>query len=258
MSEKSSYAVGTPSFVDYSSSDIDASVEFYGGLFGWDVPAPDNAEETGGYRMAMLRGKAIAGMMPIMQEGQPPAWQSYVTVADADATAGAVGEAGGQVVVAPMDVLDAGRMAVFTDPAGAFFAVWQPRAAIGSELVNEPGALCWNELNTRDVGAAEAFYGAVFGWEFERAEMPDGGSYTSVNLGGEAVAGILDQAERGVPEEVPAYWNVYFAVEDADAAIARAEELGGSVMVPPVDIPIGRFAILKDPHGAAFSVIALN
>lgn len=258
MSERTSHAPGTPSFVDHSSPDIDASVEFYGLLFGWEVPPAENPEETGGYRMAMLGGKAIAGMMPLMQEGQRPAWQTYVTVEDVDATAAAVKEAGGQVVAKPMDVLTAGRMAVFTDPAGAFFAVWEARDAIGSELVNEPGALCWNELNTRDVEAAKAFYGAVFGWTFDTQTMPDGNSYTAIELDGEPVGGILDQDQRDVPAEVPAYWAVYFAVEDTDASLERAKQLGGSVMVEPIDIPVGRFAFLSDPHGAAFAVIALN
>lgn len=257
MSERSGHAPGTPSFVDYSSPDLDASVEFYGSLFGWEVPPAENPEKTGGYRMAMLRGKAIAGMMPLMQEGQPPAWQTYVTVEDVEATAAAVKEAGGQVVAEPMDVLTAGRMAVFTDPGGAFFAVWEARDAIGSELVNEPGALSWNELNTRDVEGAKAFYGAVFGWTFETQDLGEGGTYTTANLGGEPVGGILDQDERGVPEGIPAYWQVYFAVDDTDAAIDAAKAAGAAVMVEPIEVPAGRFAILTDPHGAAFAVIAL-
>jgi hypothetical protein len=149
-------------------------------------------------------------------------------------------------------------MAFFADPAGAVCGIWQPRSFHGAGLVNEPGALSWNELNTRDVAGAKEFYGAVFGWAFDTQDLGQAGAYTTVGLGGKSVAGILDQGERGVPEEVPSHWGVYFAVEDTDATIERAKQLGGSVMVEPIEIPVGRFAILGDPHGAMFSVIALN
>jgi predicted enzyme related to lactoylglutathione lyase len=259
MSERSSYAPGTPSWVELGSPDLDASIDFYGSLFGWDVPESENAEQTGGYRLAMLRGKPVAGMMPLMQEGQPPAWTSYVSVADADVVAGKVRDAGGAVVAEPMEVLDLGKMAIFADPTGAVFGVWQPGTFAGAGLVNEPGALSWNELNTRDLGAAKSFYGAVFGWTFEDVEFEGGaGSYTTINLGGLPIGGILNMTERGVPDEVPAHWQVYFAVEDTDATIDLAKQKGAGVMIEPVDIPAGRFAILVDPHGASFAVIALS
>lgn len=258
MSERTSYAPGTPCWVDLGSPDLNASIEFYGGLFGWDVPAAENAEQTGGYRQAMLKGKPAAGMMPLMEEGQPPAWSTYVSVADADVVAGKVRDAGGTVMAEPMDVMDLGRMAVFVDPTGAVFGVWQPGSFVGAEVVNVPGTLSWNELNTRDIPAAEEFYGAIFGWTFETEDMGAAGSYTTISLGGSPVGGILNQRERGVPEEVPAYWAVYFAVEDTDATVEKAKGTGGSVMVEPTDIPAGRFSILGDPHGAMFTVIALS
>jgi predicted enzyme related to lactoylglutathione lyase len=258
MSETTSYAPGTPCWVDLGSPDLDASIEFYGTLFGWDVPASENAEQTGGYRQAMLRGKPVAGMMPLMQEGQPPAWSTYVSVADAAVVADKVRDAGGAVIAEPMEVLDLGKMAVFTDPTGAFFGVWQPGSFVGAEVVNEPGALSWNELNARDLGAAKEFYGAIFGWTFEDQDMGAAGSYTTINLGGNPVGGILSMTERGVPAEVPPHWQLYFAVEDTDAMVERAKQGGGSVMVEPIDVPVGRFAILTDPHGASFAVIALN
>ncbi len=257
MSERSTYAPGTPCWVDLGSPDLEASIGFYGGLFGWDVPESANSEATGGYRQAMLRGKPVGGMMPLMQEGQPPAWTSYVSVADAAATAAKVSEAGGSVIAEPMEVLDLGSMAVFADPTGAVFGIWQPNTFHGAGLVNEPGALSWNELNTRDLAAAKAFYGAVFGWAFDDVEFEGAGGYTTINLGGDPVGGILDMTERGVPEQVPAHWQVYFAVEDTDAAIEQAKQGGGSVMVPPMEVPAGRFSILTDPHGASFAVIAL-
>jgi len=257
MSERTSYEPGTPNWVDLGSPDLDASIEFYRGLFGWDVPESANSEATGGYRQAMKGGKPVGGMMPLMQEGQPPAWTSYVSVADADATAAAVKAAGGSVIAEPMDVMELGRMAVFTDPGGAFFGIWQPGTFIGAEVVNEPGALSWNELNTRDLAAAKAFYGAVFGWSFEDNDMGEAGSYTTISLGEGMIGGILDMNEREIPEQVPAHWQVYFAVEDTDAAVEQAKQGGGSVMVPPMEVPAGRFAILLDPHGASFAVITL-
>lgn len=258
MSERTSYAPGTPSWVDLGSPDIEASIEFYAALLGWEVPAAENVEQTGGYRRATKNGVDVAGMMPLMQEGRPPAWSSYVSVADADATAAKVREAGGAVMAEPMDVMDLGRMAIFADPAGAVFGIWQPGTFPGAGLVNEPGALAWNELNTRDLAGAKSFYGAVFGWDFEDNDMGEMGKYTTIALGGNPVGGILDMVDRGVPEEIPNHWLAYFAVEDTDAAVAKATESGGGLMMGPVDIPVGRFAILTDPHGAAFAVIALS
>jgi predicted enzyme related to lactoylglutathione lyase len=257
MSERTSYEPGTPCWVDLGSPDLDASIEFYGGLFGWKVPEHENTEQTGGYRRAAKNGVDVAGMMPLMQEGQPPAWSSYVSVTDAEATAAAVTEAGGSVIAEPMDVLGMGHMAVFADPSGAVFGIWQPGTFLGAGLVNEPGALSWNELNTRDLEGAKAFYGAVFGWTFEDNDMGAAGSYTTINLGENMVGGILNMTERGVPEQVPAHWQVYFAVEDTDAAVEQVKQSGGSVMVPPMEVPAGRFSILLDPHGASFAVIAL-
>jgi len=257
MSERSGYAPGTPSWVDLSTADLDAAVEFYGGLFGWDIPEPENAEQTGGYRQAMLRGKPVAGLMPQMQPQQPVAWSTYVSVADADAATAQVREAGGTGMVEPMDVLELGRMAVFADPSGAAFGVWQPGTFHGAGLVNEPGALSWNELETRDTGAAKDFYGAVFGWAFEDHEMEGMGTYTEWKLGDASLGGMADISGR-MPDEVPAHWMVYFAVADADASLERVRELGGEARFGPVDIPAGRFGVVADPWGAAFAVIALS
>jgi predicted enzyme related to lactoylglutathione lyase len=268
MSERRSYTPGTPCWVDLGSPDLDASIEFYGALFGWQVPESENIEQTGGYRRATKNGADVVGMMPLMQEGQPPAWSTYVSVADAAATAAAVTEAGGSVIAEPMDVMGLGWMAVFADPTGAVFGIWQPGTFPGAGVVNEPGALAWNELNTRDLEGAKAFYGAVFGWTFEDNDMGEAGTYTTIlhgdGLDGEIlkvrspVGGILNMTERGVPDEIPAHWQVYFAVEDTDATVAQATERGGSVMVPPMEVPAGRFSILVDPHGASFAAIALS
>jgi predicted enzyme related to lactoylglutathione lyase len=154
-----------------------------------------------------------------------------------------------------MSVLDYGRMAVVADPAGGVFGIWQPGRNIGADVVGEPGAMAWNELNTRDPEAAKAFYGAVFGWSFEEKEYEGSGTYTIISLGEETVGGLIDITDR-VPQEVPAHWLVYFAVEDADATIEAAKERGGDVAAGPFDITeVGRIAVVKDPWGAFFAVI---
>jgi predicted enzyme related to lactoylglutathione lyase len=256
MSERTSYAPGTPCWVDLGSPDLEAAVGFYSGLFGWEVPELPNSAEMGGYRRAKKNGIDVAGMMPLMQEGQPPAWSSYVAVADADATATAVKEAGGTVMAEPMDVADLGRMAVFADPTGAVFGIWQAGTFAGAGLVNEPGALSWNELGTRDVEAAKTFYGTVFGWGFEEHDMGEMGTYTEWQQDGNSIGGMMDVTGR-LPDEIPAHWLVYFAVENTDAALETVKSSGGSVSFGPVDIPAGRFAIVTDPHGAAFAVIQM-
>lgn len=252
MSERSSYEPGTPCWVDLGAPDLDAAIDFYAGLFGWEVPELPDSEQMGGYRRAKMGGADVCGLMPL-QENQPPAWTSYVSVADADATAAAVGDAGGTVIAEPMDVMDLGRLALFTDPEGAFFGIWQPGTFPGAERVNEPGTLGWNELESRDPGVAKAFYGQVFGWGFEDHDMGEM-TYTEWQLNGKTVAGMADIRGR-VPDDVPAHWMTYFGSEDADASVAKVKELGGHVMFGPVDIPAGRFAMVADPWGAGFAVM---
>ena len=258
MTEMTTYAPGTPCWVDLGSPDIDASIDFYGALFGWDVPESENAEQTGGYRLATLRGNSTGGMMPLMQEGQPPAWSTYVSVEDADATAEKVKQAGGQVIAEPMDVLELGRMAVFSDPTGAVFGVWQPGSFAGAELVNEPNTFSWNELNTRDPDAAKSFYGTVFGWTARDMDMGEAGNYTTLRLAGAAedddsIGGLLDMRGR-VPEEVPPHWLTYFTVDDLDATLERTKGAGGSTIFGPMEMQMGRLAVLADPQGAKFGV----
>lgn len=256
MSERTSYEPGTPCWIDLGTPDQDDAAEFYGALFGWSVEEDENAEQTGGYRTAQLRGKPVGGVMKLMQEGQPPAWLTYVAVEDADATAAKARDAGGNMLAEPMSVLDYGRMAVIADPTGAVFGIWQAGVHTGAGVVNEPGAFSWSEINTRDPETAKAFYGDVFGWSFEDKEFEGVGTYTTIDVGGSSVGGLIDMRGR-VPDEVPAHWLVYFGVEDTDVTVAKATELGGAVPVGPVDITgVGRFAVVQDPWGAAFAVIA--
>ena len=253
MPERTEYAAGTPSWIDIGT-DVEAAKRFYGGLFGWEGQDAGPVEETGGYGFFLKNGKMVAGYGPQQNPG-PPFWSMYISVADADDTAAKIKSNGGQVIMDPMDVMAAGRMAIFQDPTGAFFSVWQPGEHKGAQLVNEVGAFSWNELNTRDIDAAKAFYSAVFGWACETMEMGPM-TYTEVKLGGEPIAGMTDMTAN-VPAEVPPHWLTYFPVDDADGAVSKAQELGGSVMVPPMDIPPGRFAVVADDKGAHFAVIKL-
>lgn len=254
MSERTSYAPGTPCWVDLGTPDVEAAAGFYGGLFGWSIEESEASAQTGGYRRATLRGKPVAGVMPLMQEGQPPAWGAHVSVEDADATTARVREAGGSVLAEPMDVLDLGRMAVFADPSGAVFGAWQPGDFVGAEVVNEANALVWNELNTRDVASAREFYSAVFGWSYDEREF-ETGVYVSLKVGDDTVGGILDITGR-VPDEVPDHWLAYFAVDDVDAVVARAAESGGEAVFGPQDLAeVGRIAVLQDPWGAVFALL---
>lgn len=249
-----SFAPGTPSWVDLGTSDPDAAASFYAGLFGWSVVDP--GEEAGGYRMAFLGDRPVAGIGPQPQPEIPAFWTTYVSVSDADATTKAVREAGGQVYLEPTDVLDVGRMAVFADDSGAPFAAWQPGAHQGAGVVDEPGALSWNELSTRHPDQAKQFYPAVFGWSPADHYMGEA-LYTEWILGGRPVAGMMPMDEHW-PSDLPPHWMVYFGVEDTDAAVARAARLGAMVAVPPTDIPPGRFAVLSDPQGAIFSIITIG
>jgi predicted enzyme related to lactoylglutathione lyase len=252
--EIASYEPGVPSWVDIGVPDPQAAADFYGGLFGWE--APEGPPETGGYRVAMVRDHAVAGIGTQQNPGHP-VWATYVAVTSADDAVEKVVAAGGQVLAPAMDVLDVGRMAVFSDPQGAVFSVWQAGTHPGAQLVNEPGTWSWSELLTTDVEAAKSFYGAVFGWTANTAGAGPTGEYTEWQVNGRSVGGMMQKPPM-MPAEVPPHWAVYFAVADADAAAARVKELGGTVMLPPTDIEPGRFAAVADPFGGVFNVIALK
>jgi len=249
-----SYEPGTPSWVDHATKDLASSSAFYAALFGWE--ADDQGEDMGHYTINRKAGSSVAGDMATMSPEQPCVWTTYVSVVDADATIELVKQAGGMVFMEPMDVSDIGRMAVFADPTGAAIGLWQPKTFIGAELANEAGSLVWNELNSRDLPTAKAFYSKVFGWEPYDVEM-EGMGYTEVKLGDKTIAGMMAMPDM-VPDHVPSHWLVYFGVEDTDAAVAKATELGATTLVPPTEIPPGRFAVLSDPDGATFAVIQLS
>lgn len=242
------YPAGTPSWVDLSSPDLDASASFYGELFGWDA-APTEAD-AGGYRMFTSGGVEVAGLGPA-QPGQPPAWTTYVAVDDVAAVKERVEAAGGRTIMDALQVLDAGTMAIFTDAEGAFFAVWQAGRHRGAQLVNAAGALSMNELRTRDLDGAARFYGDVFGWKVDPIEQAGEVMYGSVQLNGRLVAGMLPMGEV-FPPQVPAHWIPYFGVPDLEAAVQKTRELGGEALSEAMAVPSGRFVPLADPQGAAF------
>jgi uncharacterized protein len=244
---------GTPGWVDLGTGDLEAAKRFYGELFGWTTKT-STEPESGGYTTFHKDGKPVAGVGSLMSQDQPTAWTTYVITDSADDSAAKVEAGGGKVVMGPFDVFAYGRMAVLLDPTGAAFAVWQPGSMIGGELFNVPGSLIWNELMTRDAQGAKEFYSAVFGWGAD--DLAFGSvNYTEWRLGGKSVGGMMPMTGDEWPADLPPHWMVYFAVEDCDAAADRAGELGGSVSVPPTDIPPGRFAVLTDPQGAVFSIL---
>jgi predicted enzyme related to lactoylglutathione lyase len=250
------YPNGFFGWVDLVSTDVPAAKAFYSGLFGWeteDIPTPMGPA----YTMCRLGGQLVAGIGPqppgMAEAGVPSMWNSYLMVEDVDATCAAVAAAGGAVVMPAMDVMTEGRMAMVADPSGAVVGLWQPRDHQGADLFNAPGALTWNELQSRDLDAATGFYTQVFGWRWE--EAPDSGGYLMAMLdtkeGEDKSNGGAMTMPDMVPAEVPSYWAVYFAVEDCDATFARATGLGADGFLPPMEMGPGRFAGVTDPTGAS-------
>jgi predicted enzyme related to lactoylglutathione lyase len=256
MGERTRYAPGTFSWVDLATTDPAAAKAFYGRLFGWegdDMPAGEGMT----YTMLRLGDKYVAGLSEQREDeraqGVPPHWSCYVTVDDVDAVAARAGELGGSLLAPPFDVLDSGRMAVVADPQGGILCLWQPRAHIGAAVVNAPGALTWNDLLTTDPEAAARFYGELLGWTVDR--VAPGQPYWTIRNGDASNGGIMEQPAELRAAGAPPVWNAYFAVEDLDSALATAQEGGGAVVFGPMAVPAGRFAFVRDPQGAVFSLI---
>jgi uncharacterized protein len=273
MPERDGYIPGVPCWVDTTQPDAQAAVDFYGGLFGWqleDVMPPGSPAR---YFIARIRGGRVAAVGSQPQGPSPVLWNTYIWVGSADETASKVRDAGGRVLIDPFDVMESGRMARLADPSGAAFCVWQAKQHKGAQIVNEHGSLTFNTLNTREPEAAKAFYGSVFGWGilalpggFEMWTLPGYGDYLERDNPGlrKAVAdsggpeGFEDvvAAINPVPEEQPDVapnWGVTFAVDDADAIAQKAAELGGQVIAPPFDAPWVRMTVIADPQGATFT-----
>jgi len=248
MSERDGFAPGVPCWVDTWQDDGDALAGFYTGLFGWDAVRDE-------YSMFQLRGRDIAGFGG--QAIGPPAWMTYVQVEDADATAVTVTDAGGTLVHEPFDSLEGGRIVIAADPAGAMLGLWQLGEHAGAQLVNEPGAWAMSALSTPDPAGAEAFYGAVLGWETEPF-----GPATMFRLpgffGGEPTQPVPRDVVAVMMEGETAQWTPDFWVDDAEATAARAAELGGRVVMPPSYTGVGTTGVLADPAGAVFSVTKID
>lgn len=252
--KQNSATTGAPCWVELGTSDPAAARSFYGELFGWRAetnvrPETDVRPETGGYTQMFLGDAPAAAVTPLHAPQQPTAWTVSFAVADADATVATIKARGGRALKEPADVLDLGRFAVVTDTSGAVFTLWQARAFQGAGVFNEPGALGWVELATRDAESATAFYPAVFGWSVTASPH-----YTQWGLAGADFGGMLVMDDR-FPPQVPPHWLPYFAVADVDNAVTRASGLGADVLMPPTDVPDGpRVGVLRDAQGAVFGV----
>jgi uncharacterized protein len=246
MPEVTNYEHGVPSWVDIGAPDHAAAVAFYTELFGWE--AQDMGEDAGHYTIATKDGKQVAAISPAQDPG-PPRWATYINVDELDAVAEKVPAAGGTVIVAPMEVMSAGRLAVFTDSTGAFVSAWEPQGHIGAQRINEPGALIWNELATSDLAKSKQFYTAVFGWGWGGSDQ-----YAEAQVSGRTIAAAQPRPPD-LPAEAPDNWLVYFGSTDVDADAKTAMALGATVLVEPRDIPgTGRFTVLADPQGATFAL----
>ncbi|MET8159040.1 VOC family protein [Sphaerisporangium sp. NPDC005289] len=308
MPTRTGYKPGVPCWVDLASTDLTASVAFYEALFGWRA-AFDTCGEAGVYGRFSQGGRLVAGIGPTFSPDRPSAWNTYFATGDAESATERVKEAGGRVAVGPVQVFDEGTMAVFQDPEGASFLVWEPVRHQGAQLVDEPVALCWSELACRDPEGARAFYGEVFGWSARTLTGPGGGDRAEWLLDGRPVAGLRTMnavpsppgrgtpslgervapspggapsvpeagtpsvpeagtrsvpeadtppvPDRGAPSSPDApHWLAVFAVAGCEATAVLAERCGGAVVSPPRDLPAGRHAVLADPCGAVFAVMA--
>jgi uncharacterized protein len=250
MGEVESYPHGTFCWVDLGTTDLAGAKEFYGRLLGWEMSEAEAGEAV--YTMATIGGKPVSGMHEHAEADAPPShWDAYVAVDDLDAAAGRVRELGGAVAIEPFEITDGLRMAVAEDPTGARLCLWQNGPRTGAGLVNETGTWTWCDLSTRDLRLAAAFYGDLFGWRFREA-IPSYGTFSM----GELLIGGMRAMEAG--EEGPPNWFPYFVVEDADRASDRVQELGGRVLVPPREVPAGRFLVMQDPSGAVGGLIEMG
>ena len=242
-----------PIWTDLSTSDPEAARAFYSRVLGWHVEVnPDPL--YGGYGLATVDGKTVAGIGPKQMAEAPTAWSLYIGTPDVDALSAKVQAAGGNVIVPGMEVGDQGKMAVYQDPAGAFICAWQPMAMSGFNG-SGAGAYTWAELNARGFDNDARFYDAVFGWTERATSMGEGQPpYHQFAAGGEDVAGGMEMSPM-VPPMVPSYWMVYFGVADVDASFKAAVDAGGTEMVSPTPFPGGRFAIITDPQGAVLGLL---
>jgi predicted enzyme related to lactoylglutathione lyase len=254
------YTHGEFCWHELATRDAGQAKAFYEGLVGWqgaDTPRPGG----GGTYVRVSAGDDEQGGIYQMEgpqfEGVPSHWAVYVWVEDVAATTAKARELGAQVLLEPMEVPEIGHMAIFKDPTGAPFAIYHGTGHPGaSKAPPRHGTFCWTELATSDLAKAKEFYEALFGWKLVEQDMPMG-KYTMIFVGEQSIGGMMDTTEW--PGEVPSHWMSYLTVDDCDASAAKVTELGGTVCVPPTDIPpVGRFSVVNDPGGAVFSIIKLT
>jgi predicted enzyme related to lactoylglutathione lyase len=242
------YPDNTFCWIDLGTNDAAGAKAFYGGLLGWefdDLPTGDK----GTYSICRLQGKAVAGLY---DRAERPGWGSYIKVADVDQATEQARELGAEVLVAPFDAPGGGRVATVRDPAGAPVSLSRPGESFGAEVVNQDGAWTWNELVCGELAAEARFYSELLGWTAAGLEGPI--RRTSFTLGELLIGGGHEPA----PQEDPTPgWRVTFWVGDADQTAARAGELGGTVLLPPMDIGVGRMTVVADPQEAAFIAAAV-
>lgn len=247
MTTMTQHEPGTFCWIELHTSDGEAAKRFYCDLFGWTPNEIPMGPDQPPYIIAKKGDNDAAAIY--QNKEVPPSWLSYVCVDSADNTAAKVKELGGKTVTDPFDVFDIGRMVVAADPEGAHFALWQPKKHKGVGVKNENGALCWNELQTRQRDRAQEFYTKLFGWTPKASP-----EYVEMHVGEAAIGGLMTMQPQ-VPAQVPAHWLPYFWVDDVDASAAKASGSGGNTLVPPMDIPkVGRFAVIADPQGAVFAI----
>ena len=255
MPENSDLAEGAPCWIDLSSSDVDASIDFYGRLLGWEAAL--STEREGSYVLFRKNDRQVAGIGPrVDANGGPDAWSTYLYSGDATSTSEAITAAGGQNIFDPLEVPRMGSMGYAIDPTGAIVGTWQPGDHIGFEAHGGVGQPVWHELHTNDYPAAVAFYERAFGWSTESMSDTEEFRYTNLVHDGDELAGIFDAS--GSLDGAPSNWQVYFGVRDTDREMARAIELGAKLVQPPQDSPYGRWAALTDTTGAYFNLITVE
>jgi uncharacterized protein len=252
VGERSEYTPGTFCAVDLAAQDVDRGKAFYAALFGWDHGDPYR-----GWTGCVLDGKVVAGIISQPDDqreaGIPPNWLSYVSVTDAEASASRVVDLGGAVLAPPTDIGEGGRVAVLSDPQGAVVALWQPMGYAGAQMVNAPGALTWNQLNTSDPDAAIAFYTELFGWTTEAPEGGEGAFWSFKNSEGWLNGGVMGLAPG---TDAPPAWTPFFASADLKTHEVRVKQLGGTPLSPILPVPAGELFVAQDDQGAVFGLFA--
>jgi predicted enzyme related to lactoylglutathione lyase len=263
MSERTSYPDGAPCWVDLTTPDLESAQRFYGAVMGWQFQ--DLGPDFQHYTMCLAEQRPVAALMPppASAENMPPLWNVYFATSDVAATLRKVEAAGGKTVMGPHPIPDAGTLGFAFDPVGASFGLWQAGRHSGSELYDEPGAMCWHQLNTTDGRAADAFYRSVF--DFDQQQIGDGATFDytvwrppgtpETAEGGGQVAGRW-QAPSEALRDRPPYWMTVFHVPDCDAATQTVANAGGKVLRKPEDSPYGRLSTVLDPSGAEFSLLS--